>query len=459
MRVACVHVPLFALQSLTRVDPSLRGTPLAVVGAGTDLEPGLGARARAALHSPVVLACSRAARAVGVRIGMTAAAARAAAPEVHVLAADPDLEREAARALADALLGASAVVDAGGRVGPAGAHLAMYCEVPAKTRGTTFGERLIARAAAAGVACRVGIADDRFTAWVAASAPADDRDRRADDRAVVSVPRGGSAAYLAPHPLSLLAISPEVQRMLGSLGVRTLGEFAALPAPSIARPIEADYQALARGESGGALRPYAPDAPVRERAAIAPAIAGGLSAPAAIAMVAARVAARLAARRRLAARLEIVASGRAGSPMSAVVPLRLGHALETPDEIAEAIAGAVGELGMAWSLRVTVVGEVIASPQDRASAEAPAASRATWEPGAGELAALALAVTSAAESAPPEPRGLDLAELRPGSLLGLRAERRTAHQRTGRGTRRPRRGGALPGADALLQPRLFKNLP
>ncbi|MBL0218697.1 MAG: hypothetical protein IPQ07_33080 [Myxococcales bacterium] len=47
-------------------------------------------------------------------------------------------------------------------------------------------------------------------------------------------------------PLSLLAITPEVQHMLEALGVRTLGGFAALPAFS-RPPARADYRALARG--------------------------------------------------------------------------------------------------------------------------------------------------------------------------------------------------------------------
>src|SRR5215470_4807769 len=139
MRIACVHVPQFALQSLGRIDPSLRGAAVAVVGAG--LEPAAGVRASLALHSPIVLACSRAAWMRGVRLGMTTTAARFVSPEVQVVAADGALERDTVRAIADALLGVSAVVDTGGRVGASGAHLAMYCEVPNKTRGTTFGAR------------------------------------------------------------------------------------------------------------------------------------------------------------------------------------------------------------------------------------------------------------------------------------------------------------------------------
>src|SRR5262249_36066217 len=122
-----------------------------------------------ALHSPIVLACSRAAWALGVRLGMTASAARFAAPELHVVAADASLERETVRAIADGLLGLSTVVETGGRVGAGSAHLARYREVRSKTGGPTFGDRLLELLDALGLAGRIGIADDRFTAWVAAA--------------------------------------------------------------------------------------------------------------------------------------------------------------------------------------------------------------------------------------------------------------------------------------------------
>ncbi|HEY5949565.1 MAG TPA: hypothetical protein VIV40_28920, partial [Kofleriaceae bacterium] len=273
MRIACIHIPQFALQSATRVDPALRGAAVAVV---SGVEPGR--EAAGVLHAPIVLACSRAAWAHGVRLGMTATAARSQSPQIQIVTADAATERETVRAIADSVLGISGIVDVGGRVGSGGAHLAMYAEVPAKTRGAAFGERLLEMLDELGLTARIGIADDRFTAWVAAAHGG------AEDRGVIAVPRGGSAAFLSPRPLSLLAISPEVQHMLEALGVRTLGEFAALPAPSVARPLEADYQALARGDSGTGLRPYAPEAPIREEAVLSPSSGGG----AAIAMMADR---------------------------------------------------------------------------------------------------------------------------------------------------------------------------
>ena len=468
MRIACVHVPQFALQCVTRIDPSLRGAAVAVAGAG--LDPGAGTTTRAALHSPVVMACSRAAWALGVRVGMTAPAARNASPEVRVVSADAQLERDTMRAIADTLLGASPVVDLGGRVGPGGAHLAMYCEVPSRTRGGLFGDRLLDRLAAMGVSCRIGIADDRFTAWVAASSTVDaGRDARAEDAGVVTVPRGGSAAFLAPRPLSLLAISPEVQHMLEALGVRTLGEFAALPAPSVARPVEADYQALARGDSGNFLRPYAPDLAIREQATIlgSPRAgaagpltpSGALSGPAAVALLAQRIELRLTGRGRGAARLEVTVGGESGERTIEIAPAREGRVLETAEDLAEAIGGSIGELGSAWRLRVVVVGEALA-PAAAATAPAPAAA-------VGEVAVAQAVQAAQAKEAEPVVELVDFDET--GSVRSdegaevhltlpmLQAERREGHRRTRHGKRRPRTKSGEAAADALLQPKLFKN--
>jgi protein ImuB len=475
MRIACLHLPQFALQCVTRIDPALRGAAVAVVGSGHDPVSGLSsgssgstASFRVALHSPVVQACSRAAYALGVRVGMTATAARAASPEIKVIAADATLERETVRALADALLSATPVVDVGGRVGSGGAHLAMYCEVPTKTRGTSFGDRLLQKLDALGMTARVGIADDRFTAWVAAWGAGDGRLGTDDNAAIVSVPRGGSAAFLAPLPLSLLSISPEVQHMLEALGIRTLGEFAALPAPSVARPLEADYQALARGDSGSNLRPYVPEAPIREELAIGAVddvSSAAPSAPAAVALLAERVALRLAGRARGAARLEVTVSGADGERVVPITPLSSARPLlASAEELAEAIGtvlqdgsapqlarrtpeagpvgegggGNAGELRTPTRLKVAVTGEAIAG-DDTATVNTLADDTDRVD-----ALSLVLSTTGAVELAFGS------------SALGSSAQHdrndRKSYRRTRRGKQR-RRGEA---AAELIQPRLFK---
>ncbi len=448
MRIACVHIPQLSLQCATRVDPSLRGAAVAVVGAGVSA-----ARERVGLSttltSPIVLACSRAAWGLGVRLGMTATSVRsltlpgtpAFAGALHpgdlrLVPADPLLERETVRAIADALLASSPMVDAGGRLGAGGAHLAMYAEVPAKTRGTSFGERVREVLEALGLVGRVGIADDRFTAWVAAADGGAHGD--AWEHSIVTVPRGGSAAFLSPRPLSLLSITPEVQHMLEALGVRTLGQFAALPAPSVGRPLDrhagGDYQALARGESGTMLRPYAPEASIREDIALG-GVDAGLGGLSAIGTLAQRLALRLAGRGRLADKLEVtaIASGDGGERP---LPVTLAHATGDAEELSNALVAAVdGTAATIQRLRVVISREAIA----------------------GEVAAVT-AVDDDISSAPIDALAVVLSSTGTGDLFerdwrepaALAWDtRRDAHRRTRRGKQRRR---LVPTA---VQPRLF----
>jgi nucleotidyltransferase/DNA polymerase involved in DNA repair len=444
MRIACIHIPQFALQCASRLDPALRGAAVVVVGGHV---PGPGGDRSGALHTPVVMACSRAAWAHGVRLGMTASSARARAPELTIVTADAAHERETVRAIADAALAIGEVVDLGGRVGAGGAHLAMYCAVPAKTRGQAFGDKLLALLEELGLSGRIGIADDRFTAWVAAA-------HGGSDDAVTTVPRGGSAAYLAPRPLSLLAIPSEVQHMLEALGVRTLGEFSALPAPSVHRPVEADYQALARGEGGSALRAYVPEAPVREEIVVGGNVldrADALSGPAAIAMIAKRIALRLAGRGQCAGRLEVAAIGPTGVRE---LPVELTAPIGEPEELARALAPVVEAqpaaaandeqpawtVGRAtsWRLRVVVAAEAVpgAEPVEVfAAASAPIAHLAATPATPSMIDPLAVVLSTS------------------GSLFALsspdlRAERRDAHRRTRRG--KQRRGRTTPSAQSRL---------
>ncbi|MDQ6910193.1 MAG: DNA polymerase Y family protein, partial [Actinomycetota bacterium] len=69
--------------------------------------------------------------------------------------------------------------------------------------------------------CQVGVADGRFTAEQAAAAG-------------IVVPPGGSAQFLAPLPVSTLGPArADLVDLLQRLGIRTLGDLAALPAPAV----------------------------------------------------------------------------------------------------------------------------------------------------------------------------------------------------------------------------------
>jgi protein ImuB len=391
MRIACIHLPAFPLQVFLRAyaPGTRRGDAIAVVERG----------------APTIVACSRAARAAGVAVGMAAATAREIAPSIEIATVDAGQRDAAARAIAEAVCALSPRVDLGSS---AGAHHAIFAEVPAGMRGATFGARALALLEAIGAIGRVGIADDRFTARVAATGGAAD---------VTTVPRGGSAAFLAPLPLSLLAISGEVRHMLETLGVHTLGAFASLPPPSVARPEDADWQALARGDGGAALARFAPAGPIVERIAM-PSFGGGAADT--IDELAARVAARLAGRGRAAAAIEVVIGGGRAIEIVPDAPI------DGRDELAQAIAARVG--GALWVVpEWSLATPSTPTPPAETSIEVRVRAFA-HDAGADGVEAIPAAVTAEA-SAP-----LTLAPVV--SVVG--AAPRAPHRRTRRGKDRPR---------------------
>ena len=235
MRIACVHLPGLPLQVAAANRPDRSGRPVAVLGPGGQ-----------------ILACSRRAHALGVRPGMAPARARALAPALDILPGNERRWRDALVELGERVALLSPVVDVGPVItgapaavitgAPAGA--ALLAAVPRGARADRFARRLLREVEAEGYRARVGVAPDRFTAWAAA---------RCGDAAVTVVRRGEAARFLAPLPLELLPLADEVRALLRAAGVHTLGAFAALPRPSLARPAAIDYQKLARGEGPSTL--------------------------------------------------------------------------------------------------------------------------------------------------------------------------------------------------------------
>jgi protein ImuB len=180
---------------------------------------------------------------IGVTSGMTPKQARAACPGLVVIARDESAELAATRELLDALETCGPLVEGaapgicyfdaaalpGGEAGALGAAAALVAEL--------------------GFSCAVGIADDKFTARCAALVAG-------AGMSIVS-PRG-SAAFLAPLPVGLLALAPGDADRFDLLGLRTLGQLAALPAGPLALRFgerARQYQRLARGDDDEPLQP------------------------------------------------------------------------------------------------------------------------------------------------------------------------------------------------------------
>ena len=224
-RIACVLVPHLDVQSLERGDPELAGAPL-VVCEGRD-----------------VIDLSPAARALGLRPGMTIFQARAAAPDALFRARSPELVRSAEAALVDLGHSFSPRVEK--------AHAAICVDVADLGRlfedEAQIGNALFVGARKLGLAVHVGIAADKTTARVAA---------RAGDVTVVAP--GREPPFLAPLPVQLLEPSADTLATLRRWGVRTIGELEALPAGGVAVRLGAEGAHLARVARGQADTPLAP---------------------------------------------------------------------------------------------------------------------------------------------------------------------------------------------------------
>ena len=168
----------------------------------------------AVIEAGRVVACSAAARAEGVRRGHRRRQAEACCPGLAVLAHDPSRDARAFEPVVAALETFTPTVEI---LRPGVAAFA--------TRGPSrcFGgdEALAGQVAERAQGVRVGVADGRFAAELAA-------------RRALVIPPGESPAFLAPFPVRTLdACAPDLPGLLTRLGVRTLGEFAALPARAV----------------------------------------------------------------------------------------------------------------------------------------------------------------------------------------------------------------------------------
>src|SRR4029453_184246 len=171
-------------------------------------------------HEPVavlaanrVIACSEAARTEGIRRGLRKREAQSRCPRLVVVAADPGRD---ARAFEPVVAAVEQLAPGVGVVRPGACALAARGPVRyfgGEERAAEVIVEEIAQACA--VESQVGIADGVFAAGLAA-------------RAGQLVPVGDTARFLAGLPVTVLD-RPQLTDLLKRLGLRTLGDFAALP--------------------------------------------------------------------------------------------------------------------------------------------------------------------------------------------------------------------------------------
>jgi len=142
------------------------------------------------------------------------------------------------------------------------------CAIGARGPARYFGgegalaAEIIDAVAGGGIACRVGIADGFFAACLAAEHPPPTVSPAHPGAATLVAP-GRARAFLAPFPVSVLdgPGNPDLAGLLPRLGIRTLGEFASLPAADVANRFGAPGVMAHRLARGLDPRPLAPRPP------------------------------------------------------------------------------------------------------------------------------------------------------------------------------------------------------
>ncbi len=239
-RVLAVVVPALPLQRVLRTRPP--AGPLAVVSEGE------------------VRHATAPALAAGVRPGDSLVQARAACAGLEAVPLDAAADQAALRALAEALLSLSPVVEVAHPdavlLDAGGARLAGKEPEEAER---LLAERVLALCRDMGFAGWLAVADGKGVALSLARHAGRERTRAAP---------GQGALALAPLPLAALDLSAEVLRWLSAVGVERVGALAALPAETLAHRFGAPGAVaarLARGVDPRPLVPFAPETFPRER--------------------------------------------------------------------------------------------------------------------------------------------------------------------------------------------------
>ncbi|MEC3913176.1 DNA polymerase Y family protein [Nocardia sp. CDC160] len=189
-------------------------------------------RAVAVFANNRVVACTAVARAEGIRRGLRKREAQGRCPDLLVAQEDSDRDArlfEPVVAAVDATVPGVEVLRPG--------MLALSARGAARFFGSeeAAAERLVDAVAAVGAECQIGIADELSTAVFAA-------------RRATLVPPGKGAEFLAPMPVSELAVEPvlaapqrvELVDLLHRLGLRRIGDFAALTPAEVSSRFGAD---------------------------------------------------------------------------------------------------------------------------------------------------------------------------------------------------------------------------
>ena len=210
-RIMHIDLDAFFVSVEQVFDPSLKGKPVAVGGI-----PGKG--------RGVVTAASYEARKFGVHSGMSLIEAQRRCPKCLFVPGHWERYTEASKKFMNILADFSPFLEPGGLDE---AYLEVIGFESLHGSLKEMGEKIRKRIRDdIGIAASIGLAGSKITAKVASKAAKPD--------GMIEVPAGGEAAFMAPQPIGRMPGVGEVtEKALNSLGIRTLGQLASMPADSL----------------------------------------------------------------------------------------------------------------------------------------------------------------------------------------------------------------------------------
>jgi nucleotidyltransferase/DNA polymerase involved in DNA repair len=206
MSILYCSIPHFPVALARRNRPELAARPLVLLGPGDR-----------------VFDASAEAASCGVRAGMTPHTAQVRCPEARLLGADVARCREAFEELLQVLERFSESVEPHG-------WGAAYVDL-----GDTHGKRAVALCSESGRAVRsaLGSALQPALGWDTSKFTAQAAARRTRPGRLLAVDAAREQDFLGPLPVALLPLPRETVQRLHFLGLRTIGQYAALPAAAV----------------------------------------------------------------------------------------------------------------------------------------------------------------------------------------------------------------------------------
>lgn len=233
MPIACITIPHFALRVALLQRPELDGAPLV-------LGPSPGGR-------PLVYDATPEAAAHGIRPDLSLREAIALSPDVMILAPHPVREAAAAERIVTGLEMLSPAVEIDDQL--PGCYSVDLTGLERLLGPPRQAAELLLTTVPAILRPRAGVAPTKFAARVAAF--------QATAGAVQVITEATMAAFLAASPITLLPLAADKRRRLERMGLRTLGDLAALPPAAVQARFGAEGRRaweLARGRDPAPVR-------------------------------------------------------------------------------------------------------------------------------------------------------------------------------------------------------------